>query len=142
MRTELIPWEGRTILNDAYNANPASMLAALEALNRFPALGRRIAVLGDMLELGPDAVEAHRRIGRAVVSSGIGFLIALGGRAAEIAEGARASGMSRDHVAICREPSEAAQILSRTAESGDVILIKGSRGMRMERILDHLSIKR
>ena len=142
MRSELIPWEGRTILNDAYNANPASMLAALETLSRFPAQGRRIAVLGDMLELGEDAAEAHRRIGRAAVSSGVGFLIAMGGRAAEIADGARVSGMSRDHVAVCREPSEAAQILSRTAVNGDVILIKGSRGMRMERILDHLSIKR
>jgi UDP-N-acetylmuramoyl-tripeptide--D-alanyl-D-alanine ligase len=142
MRSEVIPWEGRTILNDAYNANPASMLAALETLNRFPTRGRRIAVLGDMLELGADAAEAHRRIGRAVVSSGVGFLITMGSHAAETAEGALASGMSGDHLAVCREPSEAAQILSRVAERDDVILIKGSRGMRMERILDHLSIKR
>jgi UDP-N-acetylmuramoyl-tripeptide--D-alanyl-D-alanine ligase len=142
MRSEIIPWEGRTILNDAYNANPASMLAALETLKRFPARGRRIAVLGDMLELGADAAEAHRRIGRAVVSSGAGFLITMGSHAAETAEGAWASGMSRDHVTVCREPSEAAQILSRMSESGDVIMIKGSRGMRMERILDHLSMKR
>jgi UDP-N-acetylmuramoyl-tripeptide--D-alanyl-D-alanine ligase len=142
MRSELIAWEGRTILNDAYNANPASMLAALETLNHFQTQGRRIAVLGDMLELGADAAEAHRRIGRVVAASGTDFLITVGMHAAETAEGARASGMNRDQAAVCREPSEAAPILKRVSKSGDVILIKGSRGMRMERILEHLSIKR
>lgn len=142
MRLELITWEGRTILNDAYNANPASMQAALETLSRFTAGGRRIAVLGDMLELGADAVEAHRRIGAAAVSYGTGFLISMGRYAAEVAEGARAAGMGGDRVAVCREPVEAAETLRRVAEPGDIVLIKGSRGMRMERILDHLSIKR
>ncbi|MBI3811770.1 MAG: UDP-N-acetylmuramoyl-tripeptide--D-alanyl-D-alanine ligase [Nitrospirae bacterium] len=142
MRSEIISWEGRTIINDAYNANPASVLAALETLNHFPSRGRRIAVLGEMLELGVEASEAHRRIGRAVASSGAGFLITMGPHAAETAEEARSSGMSRDHAVVCREPAEAAEVLRRITGSGDVILIKGSRGMRMERILDHLSIKR
>lgn len=137
MRLERIPWEDRTILNDAYNANPASMQAALETLSRFPGKGRRIAVLGDMLELGVAGVEAHRQIGRLVVSSKIAFLITMGTHAERMAEG-----MDRDHVTVCRDPSEVAQVLRRVAGSGDVILIKGSRGMRMERILDELGLKR
>jgi UDP-N-acetylmuramoyl-tripeptide--D-alanyl-D-alanine ligase len=118
------------------------MLAALETLKHFQTRGRRIAVLGDMLELGADAAEAHRRIGRAVAASGTDFLIAVGTHAAGTAEGARASGMNRDQAAVCREPSEAAPILNRVSGNGDVILIKGSRGMRMERILEHLLAKR
>ncbi|MBI3609316.1 MAG: UDP-N-acetylmuramoyl-tripeptide--D-alanyl-D-alanine ligase [Nitrospirae bacterium] len=142
MRSEWIPWEGRVILNDAYNANPASMLAALETLGRYPARSRRIAVLGDMLELGENTAEAHRRIGRVVVSSGVAALITVGAAAEGMAEGALASGMVRDQVTVCRDPSEAAAAVRRLTGEGDVILIKGSRGMRMERILDLLSIKR
>ncbi|MBI3596900.1 MAG: UDP-N-acetylmuramoyl-tripeptide--D-alanyl-D-alanine ligase [Nitrospirae bacterium] len=142
MRSELIFWEGRTILNDVYNANPASVQAALETLSRFVGHGRRIAVLGDMLELGAAAADAHRQIGRAVASFGIHVLITLGNLAAVIAEEARAQGLDRNRVRVCQEPSQVAQTLKEMTENGDVILLKGSRGMRMERILDHLSIKR
>ena len=142
MRSEIIGWDGRTLLYDVYNANPASVQAALEMLSRFSGQGRRIAVLGDMLELGAAATDAHRQIGRAVASSGIHALITLGNLGAVIAEEARAQGLDRNRVRVCQDPSEAAQTLKEMTESGDVILLKGSRGMRMERILDHLSIKR
>ena len=138
MRSELISWEGRTVLYDVYNANPASVRAALETLSRFGGTGRRIAVLGDMLELGAASADAHRRMGRAVAAFGINALITMGDLAAAIAESARADGLDRDRVRVCREPSEVAQALKGMTESGDVILIKGSRGMRMERILDYL----
>jgi UDP-N-acetylmuramyl pentapeptide synthase len=142
MRSEVIGWEGRTILYDVYNANPASVQAALEMLSRFSGPGRRIAVLGDMLELGAAATDAHRQIGRAVASSGIHALITLGSLGAVIAEEAQAQGLDRNRVRVCQDPSQAGQTLKEMTESGDVILLKGSRGMRMERILDHLSIKR
>jgi UDP-N-acetylmuramoyl-tripeptide--D-alanyl-D-alanine ligase len=142
MRSELIGWEGRTLLYDVYNANPASVQAALETLSRFAGHGRRIAVLGDMLELGAATTDAHRQIGRAVASSGIHALITLGSLGAVIAEEARAQGLDRDRVRACQDPSQVAQTLKEMTESGDVILLKGSRGMRMERILDHLSIRR
>jgi len=142
MRSELIGWEGRTLLYDVYNANPASVQAALETLSRFAGQGRRIAVLGDMLELGAATTDAHRQIGRAVASSGIHALITLGSLGAVIAEEARAQGLDRDRVRVCQDPSQVAQALKEMTESGDVILLKGSRGMRMERILNGLSIKR
>jgi len=142
MRSELIGWEGRTVLYDVYNANPASVQAALETLIGFAGRGRRIAVLGDMLELGAAATDAHRQIGRGVVSSGVHVLITLGKLGAVIAEEAQAQGMDRNRVRVCQEASQAAQSLKEMTEEGDVILLKGSRGMRMERILDHLSTKR
>jgi len=142
MRSELFGWEGRTLLYDVYNANPASVQAALETLSRFAGHGRRIAVLGDMLELGAAETEAHREIGRAVVSFGVHGLITLGKLAAVIAEEALAQGLDRNRIRVCQEPSQVAQSLKEMTGEGDVILLKGSRGMRMERILDHLSIKR
>jgi UDP-N-acetylmuramoyl-tripeptide--D-alanyl-D-alanine ligase len=95
-----------------------------------------------MLELGPDSSEAHREIGRAAVSCGTDYLITVGPQAAGTAEAAGTSGMDRSCISVCADPTEAAEVLIRVAAAGDVILIKGSRGMRMEKILDHLSIKR
>ena len=138
MRSEVISWEGRVILNDAYNANPASMRAAIETLEHYPGSGRRMAVLGDMRELGIESREAHRQIGRVVVSSGVDFLMTVGSEAGVIAEEALASGMDPKQVRVCRELSEAAKLLERLTADGDVVLIKGSRGMKMERIIDQL----
>lgn len=142
MRSDLIDWEDRTLVNDVYNANPASVQAALETLIRFPCHGRRFAVLGDMLELGPAADDAHRTIGRTVANLGIHGLVTIGKLAAVISEEARAQGMEGNRVRVCQEPAQAAQSLREMTEKGDVILLKGSRGMRMERILELLSIKR
>ena len=89
---------GVTIVNDAYNANPTSMRAAVDTLAGMTAGGRRIAVLGDMAELGSYADLAHFRIGEHVGGSGIERLVAVGPRAVRIAEGARAAGMPRGSV--------------------------------------------
>ncbi|HEY4484852.1 MAG TPA: cyanophycin synthetase, partial [Nitrospiria bacterium] len=141
MRSEMIPWEERMILNDAYNANPASMRAALDTLSRLPG-GRRVAVLGDMRELGESEAQAHREVGEAAAACGIAYLIAMGSNAGRIAEGAVAGRMSPDRVAVCRDPEEAAKALRRETGPGDVILLKGSRGMKMERILEALGVRR
>ena len=141
MRSELIAWEGRSILNDAYNANPASMQAALGMLGRFPGHGHRIAVLGDMRELGAGEADAHRQIGQAAVSCGVTFLITMGALAEGIAEGALAEGMDRSHVMTCRDTAQVARVLTDITRNGDVILIKGSRAMRMEQILNELGLR-
>lgn len=138
MRSELLRGYGAIILNDAYNANPASMEAALLVLNQFETDGERIAVLGDMLELGTAEHQAHREVGERMAQIPAGRLMAVGPRARLIAEGALSSGMSRERVTICQTTGEAAEILKRLAKRGDVILLKGSRGMHLEEIIEGL----
>jgi UDP-N-acetylmuramoyl-tripeptide--D-alanyl-D-alanine ligase len=135
LRSELREVQGRTVLADCYNANPASMQAALETL---VALGKRrtVAVLGDMLELGETTVEAHRNIGRAAARLHIDLLIGVGPLGRHIAEGARAAGMAEDQAVEAETPSRAAALLRERSRAGDAVLVKGSRGMKMETILE------
>jgi UDP-N-acetylmuramoyl-tripeptide--D-alanyl-D-alanine ligase len=138
MRTQLIRWRGVEILNDAYNANPASMLAALEMLAAVPASGRRIGVLGDMLELGDAAEVSHRRVGERMARIERGWLIAVGSLSGAVAEAARAAGMAEDRIRSCGDAAEAAEIVRNIAREGDVMLVKGSRGVHLERIIEGL----
>lgn len=136
MRSELKDVKGRTILADCYNANPASMKAALETLASLKTGKRAIAVLGDMLELGATAVESHRAIGATAAKLGIDLMITVGPLAKHIAEGAVAAGMARDRVLDAGTTSRAAALLTVHSRPGDTVLIKGSRGMKMEKILE------
>ena len=138
MRSQVFQWQGIVMINDAYNANPASMRAALEVLEHFETDGQRVAVLGDMLELGAADQGAHQDIGRHMTRISGGKLIAVGPRARRIAETALASGMSPDRVSVCEGTEEATGILKRTVRPGDVVLVKGSRGMRLEQIIEDL----
>lgn len=124
-----------TVINDAYNASPMSMEAALNTIGEV-ATGRTVAVLGDMLELGENEVELHRNVGRKVPSSGISLLIAYGKLGKHIAEGAREKGMTEVLEALSHE--EAAELLHKNLKSGDTILFKASRGMKLEKIIDLL----
>jgi UDP-N-acetylmuramoyl-tripeptide--D-alanyl-D-alanine ligase len=135
MRSELRVLKGRTFIADCYNANPASMLAALGSLAE---LGgpRSVAVLGDMLELGDAAEAAHREAGAAAARLGIGLLIVAGPLSRHVADGARAAGMAADRVLEAASSSDAARLLRERTRPGDTILVKGSRGMRMERTLE------
>jgi len=135
-RLEIFPHRGMTIINDTYNANPASTRAALDVLAGIAAV-RRVAVLGDMLELGERAVPAHREIGAAAARR-VDYLVAVGELAAEIARGALAAGLPAGRVYCCRTNREAADFLHRLLTAGDAVLIKGSRGMRMEEIVREL----
>lgn len=136
MRSEVKDVEGRTMLADYYNANPASMEAAIETLISLAAGGRSIALLGDMLELGSAADEAHRAVGRIAARSGVDTLITCGTLAKGIAEGALAEGMKKDRVFGAETHAEAAGLLKKLSRPGDVVLIKASRGMKMEKILE------
>jgi len=136
MRSELKEMNGRTVLADYYNANPASVKAALETLASLTGGRRTVAVLGDMLELGEAGPEAHREIGRTAARLGIGILICVGPLARHIAEGARAAGMERGRVFEAGTTAEGAALLREHSRPGDTILVKGSRGMKMEKVLE------
>jgi UDP-N-acetylmuramoyl-tripeptide--D-alanyl-D-alanine ligase len=138
MRSEVRDIGGRTVLADYYNANPASVNAALETLASLRPGTRTVAVLGDMLELGPTAAEAHRTVGAAAARLGIGLLIAVGPLAKHIAEGARGAGMAQDRVFEAEDTLRGSALLKERSRAGDTVLVKGSRGMKMERVLEGL----
>jgi UDP-N-acetylmuramoyl-tripeptide--D-alanyl-D-alanine ligase len=130
LRGELVELDGGVaIVNDCYNANPMSMRAALDHLAEAPAQ-RRIAVLGWMAELGPDAERFHREIGEHARACGIDLLIPVGADAARL----YADGFGGD-VEPVATPEEAAHVLERVAQPGDRVLIKGSRSAGLERVL-------
>lgn len=136
MRSELRDVQGRTVLADYYNANPGSMTAALETLASLKTGKRTIAVLGDMLELGDAASVSHHAIGTTTARLGIDLLITVGPLAKHIAEGAVAAGMARDRVLEAETTSLGAELLKEHSRPGDTVLIKGSRGMKMEKVLE------
>jgi UDP-N-acetylmuramoyl-tripeptide--D-alanyl-D-alanine ligase len=123
------------VINDAYNASPASMLSALQTLVSFRS-GRTVAVLGDMFELGELAEQAHGDIGKTAAQLGVDLIVTVGKLGRLIAEGARISG----HKAVfaCPNQAEALHVLHEQLVRGDVILIKGSRGMKMEQLIPQL----
>jgi UDP-N-acetylmuramoyl-tripeptide--D-alanyl-D-alanine ligase len=125
-----------TIINDAYNANPVSMRSALIALGDISRSKRAIAVLGDMRELGPVSEEAHFEVGRLAVDYGTDILITVGRKARKIAEAAREKGLPRGSVFMTDKVDKAAEILRAIIEPGDVVLIKGSRFLGLERLVD------
>lgn len=126
---------GVMIINDAYNANPSSMRAALKTVGAMELEGCRIAVLGEMRELGEAARRAHFEIGRFAVESGFDVILVVGDEAREIAEGARAAERSGVRVEMCDNPESAGEFLRRTTRRGDVVLLKASRGVALERSL-------
>lgn len=127
---------GVTVINDAYNANPTSMRAALATLGEVSSQGRRVAVLGDMAELGTLSELAHFDLGSVVAKSGADVLVTVGPLAKRIADGALAAGMPAGAVRPCATAAEASEVLDDLLASGDVALVKASRVMGLERIVD------
>ena len=136
MRGQLWETNGVQVLDDCYNANADSMLAALQTLMDLPSKGRRIAVLGDMAELGAHSETAHEEVGRGAAKLGIGQLIAVGKMAAVLARGAKAAGLNR----VLEFPDvESAMLgLKNFVKAGDLVLLKASRSTRLERIAEAL----
>jgi UDP-N-acetylmuramoyl-tripeptide--D-alanyl-D-alanine ligase len=130
--------DGVCVIDDTYNANPQSMKNALESLARLKGAGRGFAVLGDMGELGEAAESAHRDTGRIAAQQGVDFLFALGERAELVAEGAREAGMEASRVLVGKTPEELCDGVRERMGAGDWILVKGSRAMRMERVVEAL----
>jgi UDP-N-acetylmuramoyl-tripeptide--D-alanyl-D-alanine ligase len=136
MRLQVSESNGVHILNDAYNANADSMLAALQTLNDFPCAGRRIAVLGDMAELGEHSAAAHAEVGRRTAELGVSRLVTVGKMASLTARAAREAGLS--DVTECGDVIEAAAAVKSLAREGDVILLKASRVTGLERLSESL----
>ncbi|MBC3939397.1 UDP-N-acetylmuramoyl-tripeptide--D-alanyl-D-alanine ligase [Anaerotruncus massiliensis (ex Liu et al. 2021)] len=135
MRQKVVHWRGITVVEDCYNASPDSMRAALETLAGHPCTGRRIAVLGGMLELGAISERAHREIGAFAAEKGIDLLLAYGGDACYYRQGASEGGIPAE---LFGDKEELLARLREEIRPGDAVWVKGSRGMRMEEILEGL----
>jgi len=135
-RTNLIKGIKNTwIIDDTYNASPQSAKVALDILADMPIKGRKLAILGDMLELGALTEKAHQEVGRELVRLGIDYLFVVGEKSRDIARGAKEAGMDKDNIYHFPFTKEAGIFLQERLKENDVILIKGSRGAKMEQIV-------
>lgn len=131
---------GFTVIDDCYNANPSSMGAALDTLASLAGPRRRVAVLGDMLELGADEAALHRQMGERAVANGVQVLVSFGPRSKAGWEAARGALNDRAlHVPATDQVEPAVEFLKAQLKAGDVVLVKGSRGMKLERIVEALT---
>jgi UDP-N-acetylmuramoyl-tripeptide--D-alanyl-D-alanine ligase len=133
---------GITVVDDSYNANPTATMQALEVLTSAQAT-RRIAVIGEMLELGEHATALHEDVGRAAATAGIDFLLSVGGAPAQAMAGAAiAAGMAAANVRHFSTSDLAAEAAVALATAGDIVLVKGSRGVKTDRVVDRLKAER
>lgn len=139
MRSQVVAHHGVQIINDCYNANPASMKAAIQLLAQWTPARERIAVLGDMLELGPEARQMHREVGQFLAAQQVSRLIVCGSLGREIAEGARRGGMAEEQITEAIDAAAAADYLKTVLRQRDVVLVKASRGMKMEQVVQVLT---
>jgi UDP-N-acetylmuramoyl-tripeptide--D-alanyl-D-alanine ligase len=141
MRMAVERWNGIGIINDAYNANPASMEAALKTLAQMKGRGQKIAIVGDMLELGVETRKRHLALGRQAAENGVDRLYILGKQARLVRRGALSAGMPASRVIVGGNHAHIARIVRKEMRSGDWILFKGSRGMRMEKVLAAVKVR-
>ncbi|MDO8425152.1 MAG: Mur ligase family protein [bacterium] len=138
-RMRIIPGIKETaLLDDSYNASPLAVAVALHALEQRTVPGRAIAVLGDMLELGTLTIQEHERIGRLAAAQSLAYLICVGAASRQTAAAARAAGMPADRILEFSRAQEAGRFVQDLLAPGDVVLIKGSQGVRLERIVREL----
>ncbi|HTO52686.1 MAG TPA: UDP-N-acetylmuramoyl-tripeptide--D-alanyl-D-alanine ligase [Myxococcota bacterium] len=128
---------GMLVIDDSYNANPHSVARALETLTELRGSGRAFAVLGDMFELGDDAAALHAEVGRRAAAAGVDTLVCVGELSANTAAAARAAGLTQ--VFETADPEQAVARVRADARSGDVVLVKASRGMKLERVVKLLT---
>jgi UDP-N-acetylmuramoyl-tripeptide--D-alanyl-D-alanine ligase len=140
MRGELLHFSnGAALINDCYNSSPAALQAMIELLAATPNYKRRILAAGEMRELGPRSAELHREAGRLAAKTGkIDWVVGVAGDAAEIVEGAVAAGFPRAQTRCFSSSEEAAKFLENFLMPGDLLLVKGSRGVKMERVVEAL----
>jgi UDP-N-acetylmuramoyl-tripeptide--D-alanyl-D-alanine ligase len=131
---------GVTVIDDAYNANPLAVERALDVLGAEAGGARRIAVLGEMLELGHESEALHARVGQAAAAAGVTLLVTVGGDPARaLGRAAQSAGLPANAVRHAGTSEEAAEIVARLVRLGDLVLVKGSRGVRLERVVDRLA---
>ncbi|HXY25696.1 MAG TPA: UDP-N-acetylmuramoyl-tripeptide--D-alanyl-D-alanine ligase [Candidatus Acidoferrum sp.] len=140
MRGELLRFSnGAALINDSYNSSPAALQAMTELLVATPNFQRRILAAGEMRELGAASSQLHREAGQFAAKTGkVDWIVAVAGQAAQILEGAVAAGFPRSRTMFFEAPREAAEFLAELVTSGDLLLVKGSRGVKMEQIVEAL----
>jgi UDP-N-acetylmuramoyl-tripeptide--D-alanyl-D-alanine ligase len=139
MRGEVVRLSnGITLVDDSYNSNPRALVEMVRTISANRDAERRIVVAGEMLELGATGAALHHEAGRQIAALGIDLLIGVRGLAAEIVAGAREAGMADNATIFCATPDEAADVLQRDARDGDLILVKGSRGVHTEIVVERL----
>jgi UDP-N-acetylmuramoyl-tripeptide--D-alanyl-D-alanine ligase len=143
MRGELLRFSnGVAIINDSYNSSPAALEAMITLLAATPNHRRRILAVGEMRELGSSSPQLHREAGQFAAQTGkIDFVVAVAGHAAQIVEGAVAAGFPKAKTHFSADSAMAAEFVEQLVDPGDLILVKGSRGVQMERIVDALVAK-
>src|SRR5450432_2140597 len=135
MRGERMAHNGIVVWNDCYNSNPEAAESMVDVLRQTPA-GRRIAVLGEMLELGHASEELHRQVGRYAARHGVDLLIGVRGDAQFMVDGAMEAGLAKADARFFESPAEAGDFARQSARAGDAVLFKGSRGVRVEQALE------
>jgi UDP-N-acetylmuramoyl-tripeptide--D-alanyl-D-alanine ligase len=133
-----VPWRDATIYDDTYNSNPYALSRALALLQQAEVRGRRMAVIGDMLELGDREIEYHYQAGRGI-SLDIDFVIGVGPRSHSLLDGARHAGFSEERLHHFENAEKATDFLESFIRPGDLVLIKASRGIGLDRIVTHLT---
>jgi UDP-N-acetylmuramoyl-tripeptide--D-alanyl-D-alanine ligase len=133
----IIPWNGATIYDDTYNSNPYALARTLELMTQADASGRRIAVIGDMLELGEAEMQFHRESGAAIPRA-IDVVIGVGRRSTALLEGAREAGFTSDQLHHFDTAEAAGEFLKTFIRQGDLVLLKGSRGVGLDRAVGML----
>ncbi|MEO0454278.1 MAG: UDP-N-acetylmuramoyl-tripeptide--D-alanyl-D-alanine ligase [Verrucomicrobiota bacterium] len=131
-RLQIQTWDGGWIIDDSYNANPDSMMAAFKTLSLLPGDGQKVALLGSMGELGAYSNQLHSRVGQAAVQEGIDELFCVGPEAEVLCQSAVEAGLNAEAVQVCTQAVEAAEKYQVKHRPGDRVLIKGSRAMKME----------
>jgi UDP-N-acetylmuramoyl-tripeptide--D-alanyl-D-alanine ligase len=133
---------GVTILDDSYNSSPAALARALETIHAAQGSARKIAVVGEMLELGAHAPRLHAEAGRMAAASGLDMLVAIGGAGAQaLASAAVDAGLLASAVIYVPTSTEAADVVARKVRAGDLVLVKGSRGVRTDLVVDRLKVE-
>ncbi len=136
MATEVI--NGVTIINDTYNANPTSMAAALETMSNLDVMGKRIALLGDMLELGDDAHKYHSDLGARIAASKCDLAIVTGEFSSVVRSAAIAAGMTKESIEIVNDQADIVTRLADSLRPGDLLLVKASRALQLEKVVESL----
>jgi len=139
-RFEVTEYEGATIINDSYNANPKSMQEALKTLTTYRCEGRRFFVMGDMLELGDLEELAHETLGADIAKHHTDYLVTVGKLSAYAAKSAVTAGMNKKNIAITSGHKCAVSFIKKHIRPGDCILVKGSRGSKMEEVIKRLTV--
>jgi UDP-N-acetylmuramoyl-tripeptide--D-alanyl-D-alanine ligase len=143
LRGQVVEQNGIRLLNDSYNANPASMRAALETLAQMSITegARRVAILGDMLEMGTSAIQSHRRLGMLAARLGMDAIFALGYLSEHVSEGGVSGGLSPKRSRAFKDRATLVTKLKAFLKPGDLVLMKGSRGLAMETTAEALGFE-